>query len=110
MSTQLSTQMEYIIRASRVIPFNKDEVVNYLRGMINKYAKLKKYLSIQDRFYLIEQIIYAVFEHPEMISRYPKFRNMIRNKYFEFIIAIQNYNLKPSEIISDIPFLINMIM
>ena len=109
MSTQLSTQMEYIIRASRVITFNKDEVVNYLRGMINKYAKLKKYLSIQDRFYLIEQIIYAVFEHPEMISRYPKFRNMIRNKYFEFIIAIQNYNLKPSEIISDIPFLINII-
>jgi len=107
--TKMSSQMEYMIRASQVLPFNKDKVVNYLKEMIYEYAKEKENLSVQDRCHFIERIMYAVFEHPEIISRYPKFRNMIQNKYFEFIIAIQHDNLKPSQIISDIPFVINII-
>jgi hypothetical protein len=94
---------DYLQRATIVKPFNKALTVKKILNEIVKYTNTKNMLTIEEKINKVQELLRTIMNQPELFAIYPKFRDILNDKYYEFISESHR------EIISDIPIFLQVI-
>jgi len=94
---------DYLDRARIVKPFIKEDVVMKIKKIILDYMSIKNNISREERIKNVEEILVLMMNEPELFAMYPRLRQILSDKYYEFILESHR------RIISDIPIFLNII-
>jgi hypothetical protein len=105
--------MKHFIRAVEVQSFpseKRHQVVNLCTSLIRQHEILKDAgKSVSRQIEPIEEFFKAVAEFPELISRYPRFRNVCRYKIDEITEKLNSKNMPIPNIIEDMPAILKLL-
>lgn len=105
--------MKYFIRALEVSSLSVEKrsyVVNLGMSLIDQHVIIKNAgKSISRQLQPIEELFKLIAEFPELISQYPRFRNVCRNKIIEIIKTLNSKNMQIPHIIEDMPEIFKLI-
>jgi len=105
--------MKHFIRVADVQSFPSEKrhhVVELCKSLINQQEILKNAgKSTSRQIEPIEEFFKVVAEYPELISRYPRFRNVCRYKINEFTEKLNSKNLPIPYIIEDMPDILKLL-
>ena len=105
--------MKHFIRVADVQSFPSEKrhhVVELCKSLINQQEILKNAgKSTSRQIEPIEEFFKVVAEFPELISRYPRFRNVCRYKIDEFTEKLNSKNIPIPYIIKDMPDILKLL-